>query len=80
MTTMRAKMRVTQVDAQYEGQETLSFTAVCANEFGENGEDENNTYSRWTPSADLTIMITNPNLHGKFNVDDEFYLDFTKAE
>lgn len=81
MTTMRAKMRVTAVDSQYEGQENLTFTAVCKDGFyPEDGTDENNSFARWTPSADLTMMIQNPDLFGKFEVNDEYYLDFTKAE
>lgn len=77
---MRAKMVVTSVDDQYKGQEDLTFSAVCKNEYDQEGSDENNTYARWTPSAQLSMSIMNPNLHGKFKVGDEFYLDFTKVE
>ena len=62
-------------------QEELTMHAVVSDEqFGENGESENNTYSRWTPNANLKMVITNPALFGKFNVGEEYYLDFTKAE
>jgi hypothetical protein len=33
-----------------------------------------------TPSGTLKMYVVNPNLLGKFKVDDKFYLDFTKAE
>jgi hypothetical protein len=47
--------------------------------FGPNGESEDNTFARYSPSGELTISITNPNLLGKFNPGDPFYLDFTPA-
>lgn len=76
---MRAKMEVRSVDAS-ETQETLKFSAVGNYPYPEDGSDEDNTYSRYTPSASLEITIQNPALFGKFAVGDKFYLDFTKAE
>mgnify|MGYP000571989624 CR=1 FL=1 len=75
---MRAKLKIDHID-QYEGGENLTFSAVCADEFGQDGEDENNTYARYTPAADLKITIQNPNLFGTFEVGQEFYVDFTPA-
>jgi len=78
---MRAKMKITAVDTQYEGQENITFHAVTPNEaYPADGTDENNTYARWTPCAVLNITIQNPNLFGKLKVDCEYYLDFTKAD
>ena len=79
--TMRAKMKVVSVEDKREfGCEGLSFSAVCKNDgYSEDGSDENNTYAKWTPQADLQMTVSNPALFGKFNVGDEFYLDFTKA-
>ena len=85
MSVMRAKMSINGVE-QYpaEGevtQETLTLNAVVSDEeFGPEGESENNTYSRWTPNAELRMTITNPALFGKFSVGEEYYLDFIKAE
>ncbi len=76
---MRAKMKINSVQVFEHGTEMLKFSAVSAKEYGLNGSDENNTYARYTPSADLTITITNPDLAGKFKAGDEFYIDFTKA-
>jgi hypothetical protein len=78
---MRAKMRVTTIEPYgYDGF-TLTFSAVRKSEaYPLDGSDENNTYARWTPSAELRIDITNPNLKGKFEVGQEFYLDFTLAK
>ncbi|HEV8448561.1 MAG TPA: hypothetical protein VGQ44_17145 [Gemmatimonadaceae bacterium] len=77
---MRAKMSVREVTKPYEGAEQLHMAPVVSGEtFGPNGESENNSYSRWTPSGSLSLVITNPNLHGKFTVGDEYYVDFTPA-
>lgn len=76
-TTMRAKMQVTSVNKQ-DGYEKLHFTAVARNEaYPEDGSDENNTFAKFTPSANMMIMVANPDLHGKFAPGDTFYVDFT---
>lgn len=76
---MRAKMRVADVQAQGD-YEALTFQAVCRSEgYPADGSDENNTYAHWTPWAELKMSVTNPELHGKFKVGDEFYVDFTKV-
>lgn len=89
MTQMRAKMRLTKVDSyvnQYnnpEGkvtQENLTFNAVSKSEpYPADGSDEDNTFARWTPTAQLTMSVLNPNLLGKMKVGDIFYVDFTPA-
>jgi hypothetical protein len=80
MIAMRAKMRISSVDAQYEGYETLSFYAVSRSDnYPEDGSDENNTYAKYTPSAKLELTVANPALLGKFKPGEEYYLDFTKC-
>jgi hypothetical protein len=77
---MRAKMRITRVEHHSETCESLHFSAVCKSEgYPEDGSDENNSFARWTPTAELSMSITNPDLVGKFSVGEEYYLDFTKA-
>jgi hypothetical protein len=80
MTVMRAKMQIDKIDDQYEGQETLYFRAVCATNYPEDGSDENNTFARFTPNAHLSMTVCNPALLGMFEVGEQYYLDFTKAE
>lgn len=82
--TMRARFVVHSVKT-YENstQEDLSLGAVTGgpgSSFGPNGESDDNTFARWTPSATCTMSITNPNLHGQFKQGDKFYVDFTRAE
>ena len=77
---MRAKMRINRIDKQFEGQETLFFSAVSRSDnYPEDGSDENNTYARYTPTAELSLTVCNSALLGKFAEGEEYYLDFTKA-
>lgn len=78
MTTMRAKMKLQQVDRTEYG-EKLKFAAVAANKYPEDGSDENNTYAKFSPSAEVGIQVTNPALFGKFNPGESYYVDFTPA-
>lgn len=82
MVTMRAKMAVNGVERWENGEgETLLFAAVAKTEgYPEGGTDENNTFARFTPSANLSMGIQNPDLFGKFETGDEFYVDFTPAQ
>ena len=75
--SMRAKMKVTSVE-RCEGFENLTLSAVNSKPTGPNGESEDNTYARYTPSGTLKLTITNPVLIGTFNPGDTYYLDFTE--
>jgi hypothetical protein len=78
---MRAKMQVQSVTKQGETQESISMSAVTGNKaYGPQGESEDNTYARYTPSGSLSLTINNPALVGKFSVGQKFYLDFTEAK
>ncbi|SEG13157.1 hypothetical protein [Marinobacterium lutimaris] len=80
MPEMRAKMAIYSVVVGDDGSEQLSMRAVCRNDaYPEDGSDENNTFAQFTPAADLTMVVNNPALAGKFKEGDAFYLDFTKA-
>ncbi len=80
---MRAKMVVVDVheytdEATGEATSTsLTFDAIGkSGAYPEDGSDENNTFSKFTPSARLTMCIQNPELMDKFENGQEFYLDF----
>lgn len=78
---MRAKLKVSDVQNFNPNCESLVFNAVCKSDgYPSDGSDENNSFARWTPTAELKMTITNPDLVGKFNVGDSFYVDFTKTE
>lgn len=77
-TTMRAKMVVQNV-VKHEACEVLSFNAVCKSEYDSTGDDEDNTFAKWSPSATCAITVANPALFGKFAVGEKYYVDFTPA-
>lgn len=80
MAFMRAKMKINKV-AKFAGGENLSFQAVCKEGvYPDDGSDENNSFARFTPNADLEMTVCNPDLLGQFKEGDTFYLDFSKAE
>ena len=77
---MKAKMIICSVVASGEGSEELTFAAVGKDgAYDQDGSDENNTFSSFTPVADLTMVVNNPALVGQFKEGDAYYLDFTKA-
>lgn len=86
MTVMRAKLQVGFVQEFFYGpdktksQETLTMHAVAASKYPEDGSDEDNTYAKFSPGANLSINIANRALFGKFTVGEKYYVDFTKAE
>lgn len=57
-----------------EAQAEIRFHAVYGN--GEANKD----WSKWTPSGELKMMVTNPAAIEKFELGKEYYLDFTPAE
>lgn len=76
---MRAKMKCNSVEPSGDG-EVLKFSAVSkSTAYPADGSDEDNSYARWTPSAELSINVQNSALKGKIAVGDKFYVDFTPA-
>jgi len=67
--------------AQSRYSETVKFSCVCGKQpFGPNGESEDNSFARWTPSGDMKLEITNPALFGQFVPGQKFYVDLTPTE
>jgi hypothetical protein len=78
-TLMRAKMQVVAVVEQTASQ-AVKMIPVCGKEpFGPNGESEDNTFARYSPSGSLELTIANPALQGKIKEGQKFYVDFTEA-
>lgn len=77
---MRAKMEVIVTERAGETIEHVVMRAVAASQYPQDGSDENNSYARFTPQADLRLLIANPDLLGQIKEGDVFYADFTLAE
>jgi hypothetical protein len=86
MPKMRAKLQVGFVQEHRNDSvgekfmETLNMHAVAASKYPEDGSDENNTFAKFSPGANLSINIANPDLFGQFKVGQTFYVDFTEAD
>jgi hypothetical protein len=78
---MRAKLKLHHVDRMNSPHsETLHFHAVGPSSgYPEDGTDENNSYTKWSPSAMLQLTVANPALIGKLSEGEEYYVDFTPA-
>jgi len=79
MTTMRAKLQVSSVTL-HTGCEVLKFSAVAAKAYPADGSDDDNSYAKWSPVADLNLTVTNPALFGKIKPGQKYYVDFILAE
>ncbi len=79
---MRAKLKCSRIEpiGNPVVAETQHFHAVCKDgAYPDDGSDEDNSYARWSPLADLRIHVANPALFGKLKEGDVFYLDFHRA-
>lgn len=80
MSTMRAKFVVENVE-KFDGGERLFLRAVSkSGAYPEDGSDEDNSFAKFTPSAELSIFIANPALFGQFEPGQKFYADFSPAD
>lgn len=83
MAKMRAKVRVGSVIpvCTNDGavtQERLVMSAVAKSApYPEGGADEDNSFAKYTPSAIFDIVLANPDLIGKFEPGQTYYVDFT---
>lgn len=81
---MRAKMTVRSVvvsktDDGTIANEVIEMFPVSSSPFDKDGNSEDNTYAKWTPSGHLGLTITNPSLFGKIELGKSFYVDFTEV-
>lgn len=80
--TVRAKCRVT---GRHEfnsvnGEEITQVEVTLQPVFGQGDEDANSQWSRWTPSGELRLTITNPEAYNQFQRGKTYYVDFSPAE
>ncbi|PTR08666.1 MULTISPECIES: hypothetical protein [unclassified Novosphingobium] len=84
-TKMRAKMVVSSVMPTFDPDknkigEVVNFHAVARSTYSDtNGDDEDNTFAKYSPSASVMIHIANPALHDQFEPGQKFYVDFSPA-
>jgi len=76
---MRAKMQVQAVYPAYGESEIIKMYPVCG-QFDSEGNSEDNTYARFTPSGSIELQINNPALAGRIQPGQKFYVDFISVE
>lgn len=77
---MRAKLKIETILATEYGEELKLKAVVKSGSYPADGSDEDNTFAKFTPTAELSLSVRNPDLFGKFKPGQAFYLDFTPAE
>jgi hypothetical protein len=79
---MRAKFRVDDIDGSneiIEGTDELQGFSVKMSAVTSVGSDENADFNKYTPSGIFEMYVDNPKAKGFFELNEEYYLDFTKA-
>ena len=74
--TVRAKFRLNSYSTSMQGgkeMRTLNFTPVSS------GSEENKKFWEWTPSGSLQLGTVNPTAWEQFQLEKDYYLDFTPA-
>lgn len=77
---MRAKFKVTSVETIGDSLQNVEMFPVTEKPYDPDGNSEDNSFSKWTPSGILKMSITNPALVGKLKEGQKFYLDFTEVD
>jgi len=83
MSTMIAKFKVVKVetfDAVNPNHQQVTMMAVTDKPFDPDGNSDDNSFSRWTPSGELKMTITNPALVNALKEGEKYYLTFNKAD
>jgi len=75
----RAKINVNRV-IRYVGSDQIIASPVTNTKLGPAGENEDNTFARYTPAGEITLTISNPDLVGVIQPGDQFYVDFRPIE
>ena len=78
--SVRAKFVVKHI-TEYESNpcQSIHLQAVVAYEDKGNRSDENEQWSKWTPSGQIDISITNPDAFNQFKVGKEYHVDFNEV-
>lgn len=79
---IKAKMKVSHVEENKstDGQTKYGELVVLNAVYSEDPQSENYSFSQATPSATVSLFISNPSAYGAFEVDKEYYVDFSPAE
>lgn len=74
---LRCKLRVAEVSRQINSDGGVDSERVVLQAVYGKENTDNAQWSKWTPSAQFTIQINNPDAFGKLANGHEFFVDFT---
>lgn len=83
--SVRAKCRVTGRHESHglskgTGVEFVNVTLQPVYSSGDGDDAANKEWSKWTPSGQIQLTITNPDAYKQFELGKAYYVDFTPAE
>jgi len=78
--TVRAKMKCYGVDHLKDGDPNNVFAEIRLMPVYDDGSDENKSWSKYTPSGEVRLHVTNPEAIAAFVPGKFFYVDFTPVE
>ncbi len=77
---MRCKVKITEVKLG-ENCDQITAVPVCkSGAYPADGSDEDNTFSKFSPSGCLQLTIANPELLNVYRPGQQFYVDWTPIE
>jgi hypothetical protein len=73
---VRAKFQCTRIEQGAYGLEGHNHSAITMTAVSGN---ENKSWSKWTPSGQLTMTVNNPEAVKQFEIGKHYFLDFSEA-
>jgi hypothetical protein len=78
--TVRAKMKAYAVTPMHSGNPNEVSAEIRLMAVYEDGNPENRTWSKYTPSGEIRLFITNPEAIAAFEPGKSYYVDFSPAD
>ena len=80
---VRAKCRVTgrhEMRGVTKGDNNITVQVTLQPVYGGEDDGANEQWSKWTPSGELRLSITNPNAYKQFELGQAYFVDFSPAD
>lgn len=78
--TVRAKMKCFHVDNLVSGDPNEVAADIRLVPVYDDGKTDNASWSKWTPSGEIRLFVTNPGAIAQFEPGKTYYVDFTPAD
>lgn len=77
---VRAKMKAYAVQPLHSGNPDDVMSEIRLMPVYDDGNPENKTWSKYTPSGEVRLFITNPDAIAAFDPGKSYFVDFTPAD